>query len=101
MTTTKPTQPATPLPLHYDHVRIFMGVGLVATCESLTMAEEITERHNAYPRLLAERAELVAALRGVLKRLDEIHDPDGAFWSGYPDQENARALLRKLGADNV
>ena len=89
MTTTKQAAPETPLPWQLDENRFIVRQHFtVADCgpeeRHHINAAYIVHACNAYPRLLAERAELVAALR--LGRSAEDHLA-------------RQALLRKLGAE--
>ena len=63
-------------------------IGLRA--EVVTMAQEAKHWHDRCDRLMAERAELVAALRAALA-CEQSHGQDWQPWAG-----NARALLARL-----
>ena len=114
----KPIQPAMPLPhltaagLFISHTGSF-GAQRVAECSEEYAAAEIARRTNAYPRLLAERAELVAALRETVNTLWAMGA--NVLDQSYPSAEDvskalvptsladvfndSRALLRKMGAE--
>ena len=114
-TTTKPIQPAMPLPhltaagLFISHTGSF-GAQRVAECSEEYAAAEIARRTNAYPRLLAdnerlrkandefskehsrlatERAELVAALRALI-------DAGNCSRDGWIERDQASSLLRRI-----
>ena len=105
--TTKQAKPATPLPkLGFSVTRSeivsadWRGKPLT---EALSNDEkrEIVRRAEAYPRLEAERAELVAALRGVMEKFvgdRGAHNLLGAD-AGGKEADAARALLARLGAE--
>jgi hypothetical protein len=61
--------------------------------EAADNAAYIVTACNAYPRLLSERAELVAALKDI-----ENETRDGGQWDRRETNEVARALLQRLGA---
>ena len=124
MTTTKPAQPATPLPYslrygadisNFQKGKIFIVSGsgldrlqLASMTKGPTMRSDavyFVAACNAYPRLLAERAELVAALR-ELHAIDErklTASEKRTYKIGHSAihgrVERNRALLRKLGAE--
>ena len=68
-------------------------------------AAYIVTASNAYPRLLAERQQLVEALRKTIACAREWHEPESAGdkkayhfdLSDHPRMKNAIALLRSLG----
>ena len=62
--------------------------------EAHANARDIVTAANAYPRLLAERAELAAALRRVLETARNGTMSDRDIATGH-----ARDVLRKLGAE--
>ena len=99
MTTTKPAQPAAPnlariIELTFqDAVNGHLNDAQTITREEIGEVYEIARNAEiAYPRLLAERAELVAALR---RAADAMDGPLG--WDQHRD--DARALLAKLGEE--
>lgn len=66
--------------------------------EGMALAAYLTEAANAYPRLMAERAELVAALREVLPLAERVTFGSHDNYAPSDSVIHARALLAKLGA---
>ena len=97
--TTKQAAPATPLPITTscnEEMRANAEEGRKYRAEQQRMAD-------AYPRLLAERAELVAALTLACRYLEhpDVQAIPFAMNASAP-LERARAILRQIeGADRV
>ena len=64
-------------------------------------ADALVDRYMAYPRLMAERAELEAALRSFLDASDQFVRDTGLKHGDLITEraEDARKVLRKLGAE--
>ena len=105
--TSKPNKeqvrPATPLPwVAHQNQRFGYAIrdakgGNVANRACSNNAAYIVAACNAYPRLLAERAELVAALRTVapiIERFAAEADPQNSVLDQRRD--DLRALLRRI-----
>ena len=118
--TTKKIEPSTPLPWHIGmreghnanmilsysgadqyndpHVCSVSGIWInqpidkVRDCEGFANAAYIVAACNAYPRLEAERADLVAALRSMIAALEF----NGIKADQYEKIGKARALLRQI-----
>ena len=100
--TTKPIQPETPLPWSLDENRFVVRQNFtVADCgpeeRHHINAAYIVHACNAYQRLLAERAELVAALRGVMPLAERVSFGSHENYAPARAVITACALLARIG----
>ena len=105
--TTKQAAPATPLPWQDGTFKSGAVRGVVSTnygkfeVPHPSDAAYIVEACNAFPRLMAEREQLVAALRQCVDAMADALD-GGEYWQenfAKADIPQARALLARLGAE--
>ena len=111
--TTKQAAPATPLPwllssgvlVCDQEARVIvnttpMDVVGVPDAHAFDNAAYIVEACNAYPRLMAEREQLVAALRIALDQIAHLQEISGTDKHGPLDAlRDGRALLRQIEGD--